>query len=344
MPEQQKIVKWQTPDSKDVTLDEGDDGATRIRVPISSTSQDRDGDKFTRDGLDDLMAQLESGEVPLYLDHGLSGETGWREYRVEDMIGGWVGGEIEERDGSDMLFGIARLEPDNDQAEMLASKVENELPVGFSVGFIPELESAREMDDGGLKFNVSDLLETSAVGIPSNPDAVMAGVQMAKALSDKGISPTEIDHDQFTRMVDDETQSGEPEEVDDAPEVDETNDAEETDTETSNDEADELVNAIGEEVGNRLEAHRTELLSEVESILEAEDDDDEDGEEDDSEEEDDDEDDEKDIDLDELKAELVGEVKSELLNEDLSPEDPSGIVTTTNGAEPNGATTTRWNK
>lgn len=342
MPEQpQKVVKWHTPDSKDVDVQKDeDDGATRIRVPISSTGKDRDGDKFTRDGLEDLKEQLESEEVPLYLDHGLSAETGWREYRVEDMIGGWVGGEIEERDdGNDVLFGIARLEPGNEKAEMLEAKVQNDLPIGYSVGFIPDLDQAREMDDGGLKFNASDLLETSAVGIPSNPDAVAAGYAMAKALSDKGIEPDEIDHSLIERMVDEDTET--PDEVNDA------NEAEETEPEESNDEVEDMVEMIGDEVEARLDAHREALLDEVEALLGGEEEDDDEEEETDGEghdDEDDDEDeDDKSLDLEELKAELIQEAKQELLNEELDPEDPKGIVTT--DTETNGnteSTTSRW--
>ncbi|AXR81503.1 hypothetical protein AArcMg_1490 [Natrarchaeobaculum sulfurireducens] len=324
------MVKWHTPDSKDVDVQkDDDDGATRIRVPISSTGKDRDGDKFTRDGLDDLKAQLESEEVPLYLDHGLSGETGWREYRVEDMIGGWVGGEIEERDsGNDVLFGIARLEPGNEKAEMLENKVENDLPIGYSVGFIPDLDQAREMDDGGLKFNASDLLETSAVGIPSNPDAVAAGYAVAKALDDEGIEPTDIDRSFIKRMVD-ETNDETPDEVDDA------NEAEETEPEESNDEVEELVEMLGQEMESRLDAHRETLLSEIDDMLDNDEDGDEEEEEADYGDEDD-EDDEKspELNLDELKSELIQEAKQELLDEDLDPEDPKGIVTTdteTNG-------------
>ena len=161
---------------------------TLIRVPISSTTEDRDGDEFSLAGLESMLAGLKSGKVPLYLDHGFR-ESGARLYGALDMLGAWIDGEIE---GS-TLYGTAFLEPDNWPAMELARKIEAGLPMGFSVGF--GITKSRSKDNGGLIFDEVSLWEVSAVGIPSNPDAVnSAAVQaVVKSLRIKaGLEPEDM--------------------------------------------------------------------------------------------------------------------------------------------------------
>ena len=145
---------------------------TLIRVPISSTTEDRDGDEFSLAGLESMLAGLKSGKIPLYLDHGFR-ESGARLYGALDMLGAWIDGEIE---GS-TLYGTAFLEPDNWPAMELARKIEAGLPMGFSVGF--GVIKSRSKDNGGLIFDEVSLWEVSAVGIPSNPDAVNSAAVQA---------------------------------------------------------------------------------------------------------------------------------------------------------------------
>lgn len=161
---------------------------TLVRVPISSTTEDRDGDEFSLAGLESMLAGLKSGKVPLYLDHGFR-ESGARLYGALDMLGAWIDGEIE---GS-TLYGTAFLDPDNWLADELARKIEAGLPVGFSVGF--GVIKSRSKDNGGLIFDEVSLWEVSAVGIPSNPDAVnSAAVQaVVKSLRIKaGLEPEDM--------------------------------------------------------------------------------------------------------------------------------------------------------
>ena len=145
---------------------------TLIRVPISSTTEDRDGDEFSLAGLESMLAGLKSGKVPLYLDHGFR-ESGARLYGALDMLGAWIDGEIE----GGTLYGTAFLDPDNWMAYELARKIEAGLPVGFSVGF--GVIKSRSKDNGGLIFDEVSLWEVSAVGIPSNPDAVNSAAVQA---------------------------------------------------------------------------------------------------------------------------------------------------------------------
>ncbi len=146
-------------------LTESGPEVTLIRVPISSTAVDRDGDEFSMAGLESMAAALRSGKVPLYLDHGRL-PNGTRLYGALDMVGAWINGEIE----GDKLYGTAFLEPGNWLGDTLIRKIDVGLPIGFSAGFW--VNEAREKPNGGLIFDDVSLWEVSAVGIPSNPDAV----------------------------------------------------------------------------------------------------------------------------------------------------------------------------
>jgi hypothetical protein len=188
---------------------------TLIRVPISSTAEDRDGDEFSPAGLESLLGALKSGKVPLYLDHGYL-PTGARLYGALDMCGVWTDGEI---DGA-ILYGVAALEPENWIADTLARKVEAGMPVGFSVGF--GVLKSRGKDNGGLIFDEVGLWEVSAVGIPSNPDAVnsVALAAVVKALRVKvGLEPENMKRK--TKETDEEPTEEEEEEQKQTPETSE---------------------------------------------------------------------------------------------------------------------------
>lgn len=287
--------------------DEEETSGARIKVPLASTDVNRDGHKLTMDGVRDIAEQLQSGEVPLYMDHGLSKETGFREYTVEDMIGKWVDSEIDEDSG--VVAGIAELE-DSEKAETLISKLEQELPVGFSIGFIPNRETAVEMDDGGMKWNDVDLLETSAVGIPSDPNAVAAGAMIAQAFEEYGVEP-EPDH--IDQVVQTMTQ----------------------DEETNQEDEEEFLELVRELVNDELASHREMLVSDMEAMFEEYVGESDEGEDDEG--EDDEESQSPDIDelreqlkadlKDDLREEVRQEVAQDILNEDLEAQDPDGTIT-----------------
>jgi len=143
-----------------------------IRVPISSTSIDRDGDEFSTDGLESMLSALKTGKIPYFLDHGYT-DTGVRNYGALDMIGAWLDGEIVDN----VLYGTAFIEPGNWRGEELARKLEMGMPIGHSVGFGPI--KGRDRPGGGQIFDEVSLWEVSAVGIPSNPDAVNSAAVQA---------------------------------------------------------------------------------------------------------------------------------------------------------------------
>lgn len=134
------------------------------QVPFSSLSEDRDGDKFSEEGLKDMVAQINSSKIPCFADHGFG--DSWAIYSVLDMLGYWQNAEIDEEG---MAYADLVLQEKDERGAVIAEKIDAGLPISFSVGFIP-----KNMDAGkdGEVFNSCDLLEISAVGIPSNPDAV----------------------------------------------------------------------------------------------------------------------------------------------------------------------------
>lgn len=162
-----------------ITRDDGEEvDVKKIRVPVSSTGTDRDGDQFSDDGLEHMVSQYKTGEVPMFPNHGLDPDTGWNEYRFEHMMGGWKDAEIEEEGDQKIVYAIGALSPDSEEADTLERQIENGVvPVSFSVGFMPINADTRTNEEGepvGREFHEHDLFETSPVGIPSNPDATVA--------------------------------------------------------------------------------------------------------------------------------------------------------------------------
>ena len=127
-----------------------------IEIPISSIHDDRDKDNFTEQGLQNMLDQLKTKTIGMYLDHGLD------VYHALDMLGVFTDGEI--RDGT--LYAKADLDVEDARAQELLRKTMKGLPIGYSVAFIPL--NYTEKKGGGRTFNMVDLLEVSAVGIPCN--------------------------------------------------------------------------------------------------------------------------------------------------------------------------------
>ena len=164
--------------TSDVEIQADGDGQPRIRVPISSTSEHRSGGQMTERALESMADQLDEGRVGLWDDHGLD-ETGFHAYRREDLYGGWVGGEVN--DG--VLWAEARLREDHEPTADLVDQLDQELPVGFSIGYHVVDEEIVDREPEGERgdteklrlINEVDLLECSPVGIPDNRDAYAAG-------------------------------------------------------------------------------------------------------------------------------------------------------------------------
>ncbi|ELY96756.1 peptidase U35 phage prohead HK97 [Natrialba chahannaoensis JCM 10990] len=173
----------------DIEVKEDEDGRKRVRMPISSTAEDRDGDEFSRDGLENERDQINEGKVPAFLDHGRGSRGGY--YGALGIVGTWdeASIETESHDGEsvDVLYADFVPTNANEDAEDIVALLEDDMPVGASVGF-RIIDYERDRDEGKFIFHSVDLLETSIVGIPSNPLTVNDGADAigAKALG----SPT----------------------------------------------------------------------------------------------------------------------------------------------------------
>jgi hypothetical protein len=166
-------------------LTKQEDGEVFVNVPIQATSEDRDGDVITDKGQERILEQLESGEVPLVPNHGVG--AGAATYDFRDIFGQFVGGEM--MDGT--TVGRARLREGSEMADELQDLLEQDMPVGFSVGFIPT--ETEERGEGGMLVDDLDLMEVSAVGVPSNPDAVPQAMGGAVAAAKQaGLGKDEI--------------------------------------------------------------------------------------------------------------------------------------------------------
>ena len=271
--------------SHDVSVEETDGGQYEVTVPISSTSEHRSGGVMTELALEDMAAQLRDGTVGLWDDHGLD-EAGWREYRREDMYGWWVEATIED----DVLWATARLRAGDPRSDDLVDQLEQGMPIGFSVGYIPLEDEWVEREDGEQREIIRvDLMECSPVGIPDNRDAYAnAGAELASALADVGVDVTpELSSAIADSVTDTLTQMSNSTETDTDP--GEANEGEPEDTESENRTHETRSAAEGALATlDIMQSHMDAAAEEVQEWAEAETD------EDDEEEEDYDKDDEED--------------------------------------------------
>lgn len=141
-----------------------DEAAGRVSAIVSSEALDRDGDVIRAEGWD-----LENfNQHPVLL---VSHEY----HRLQSQIGVWE----EMKIVGTTMRGVARffVGKGNDEADW-AFELAKEKALAFSVGFIPNMDKAVPLnkDDAlgvrGMEFRGQELLEVSAVTVPSNPDAL----------------------------------------------------------------------------------------------------------------------------------------------------------------------------
>ena len=156
MLERQKFIR---PEVKILDAAQG-----RIHAIVSTEAKDRDGDIIRAAGWD--------------LTHFLSHPVLLNAHKytdITDQIGVWEGMAVKGRTlQGDAVFNVGVGNPKADYAFTLAQRGQ----LAFSVGFIPDMAAAKELtNDGWLptyEFNAQELLEVSAVPVPSNRDALQA--------------------------------------------------------------------------------------------------------------------------------------------------------------------------
>ena len=141
-----------------------DEARGLVSAIVSSEKQDRDGDVIRADGwnLGNFMRH-----PVLLANHDY--------HSLRSQIGEWQSMEV---DGTHMR-GVARFFIGKGNAEAdWAFELAKEKQLAFSVGFIPDMEKAAPLEKGdsfgvaGMEFKGQELLEVSAVTVPSNPDAL----------------------------------------------------------------------------------------------------------------------------------------------------------------------------
>ena len=147
-----------------------DEAKGRVSAIVSSESRDRDGDVIRAEGwnLDNFMRH-----PVLLASHDY--------HSLRSQIGEWESMEVEGK----TMRGVARffIGKGNEEADW-AFQLAKEKALAFSVGFVPDMDKAMPLqkDDPfgtqGLEFKGQELLEVSAVTVPSNPDALQ---RVAKA-------------------------------------------------------------------------------------------------------------------------------------------------------------------
>jgi hypothetical protein len=191
-------------DAVDVRAGEDDgDGLFRVRMPVSSTAEARDGDSFTRDRLRGFRDQIDAGDIGVFLDHGRNESTGSR-YSALGKVGYWDSPEVADRDaGADLVADAVLMDPAEldasvgDVREALATlKAQAELgvPLASSVGWS---EDTGDRDEPGG----ADLLEISIVGIPSDPRTTTASAEAAPLARAVSAASSDFDVSTFVREL-----------------------------------------------------------------------------------------------------------------------------------------------
>jgi hypothetical protein len=200
-----------------------DEATGRVSAVVSSEKIDRDGDVIRADGWD--LRSFKQHPV-LLSSHDY--------HSLEKQIGVWEKMDVE---GAKMK-GVARFFIGKGNAEAdWAFELAKEKQLAFSVGFIPDMEKAVPLnkDDSfgvnGMEFRGQELLEVSAVTVPSNPDALQRMVttkglhpvvaeivkeRLAEPISDDDLGPKKprpllvtLTDDQFDRLIRMPSQSAE---------------------------------------------------------------------------------------------------------------------------------------
>lgn len=176
---QPTITRHATPSG--VVTREDDDGNEQdlLRVPISSTRVDREGDRFSEQALEGMRDQIQDQQPHVFDDHG--GGLFGAGYSARETIGTQADADLEEADDGELeLYAYVNPDGTHPEGERMLRQVRDEgqslkFSVGFGVdGYQMREEVEEDYEGDGRVFLAADHMETSRVGIPANPDASMA--------------------------------------------------------------------------------------------------------------------------------------------------------------------------
>ena len=170
-----------TAEPGDVRVDDDEGDFFRIRMPLASSDEARDGRALERSIIEGWRDQIAAEPLPLFLDHGHSGVAEHR-YGALGKVGYWEEPELVERDGAlDLEADAVIADPDaigedagtiREALTWLRTQAELGMPISSSAGW-NEDTGDRDVPGG------ADLMEGSIVGIPSDPRTTTAGADAA---------------------------------------------------------------------------------------------------------------------------------------------------------------------
>ena len=201
-----------------------------ISAIVSTESVDRDGDIIRQDGWD--LRHFKAHPV-LLSSHNYRGLT--------NQIGEWTSMEVVGRElvGKAKYY-IGQGNPEADWGFFLAGRDK----AAFSVGFMPDMTQAKEMQGEGktsYEFKAQELLEVSQVTVPSNR-------QSLQAMKGIGLDPV------MERLVDDVLGVIEPEDV--------SPDTPSDTTRLASDKVDELDLALAEKIASLVKHDISAMIHE----------------------------------------------------------------------------------
>ena len=140
-----------------------DEKAGLISAVVSTEDVDRDGDIVRQGGWD--LAHFSAHPI-LLSSHNYRGLT--------NQIGEWTSMKVEGTE----LVGEAKyyIRDGNEEADW-GFKLAKRGRAAFSVGFVPDMSKAKQIEANGnisYEFQGQELLEVSQVTVPSNPQALQA--------------------------------------------------------------------------------------------------------------------------------------------------------------------------
>ena len=140
-----------------------DEEAGIISAVVSTEDVDRDGDVIRQEGWD--LTHFSAHPI-LLSSHNYRGLT--------NQIGEWIRMAVEDN----QLVGHAKyyIGEGNEEADW-GFKLATKGRAAFSVGFVPDMAKAKQIEAGGnlsYEYQGQELLEVSQVTVPSNPQALQA--------------------------------------------------------------------------------------------------------------------------------------------------------------------------
>jgi len=150
----------------------------RLKGIASTTSLDRDSERVTRACIEDMVATIKAKKLPIFGNH----QHDW-----ENMLG--FADDAEAFDNQMEISILTAYAEKNPKVEQLIENLDAELPLGLSIGGkVLEKGDAYEPALGKTISLIKKvgLLETSVVGIGSNPDAFLSlPEQISKSLKNQ---------------------------------------------------------------------------------------------------------------------------------------------------------------